>query len=334
MPFRAFRVEKTDDGRFVRSIVEREVDDLPQGDLLIDVAWSSLNYKDALSAIGNPGVTRSFPHTPGIDAAGTVVESASSDFSPGDSVIVCGFDLGMGTPGGFGQRIRVPADWAVAMPDGLDARSSMILGTAGFTAALSVDKLEAAGMTPDGGPVVVTGATGGVGSVSVLLLAKLGYDVHAVTGKASRHDFLRGLGASTILSREAALEGANKPLLRPKWGGAVDTVGGPMLFNVIKALRYGASVAACGLVASPEIPATVFPFILRGVNLLGVDSVVPPLERKREIWNRLAGPWALDLEALVVPLTLDTLSDAIDTILAGDMAGRGLVDLDSPPVSV
>ena len=227
MVFRAFRVERTEERQFVRSIVERKVDDLPAGELLIDVAWSSLNYKDALSAIGNPGVTRNYPHTPGIDAAGTVVESASPDFSPGDEVIVCGFDLGMNTPGGFGQRIRVPADWAIAMPNGLDARISMILGTAGFTAALSVDKLEAVGMTTGGGPVLVTGATGGVGSVAVMLLARLGYEVHAVTGKASRHDFLRSLGASAVLTREAALEGANKALLRPTWGGAVDTVGGP-----------------------------------------------------------------------------------------------------------
>ena len=327
MVFRAFRVEKTEDRQFVRSIVTREVDDLPEGELLIDVAWSALNYKDALSAIGNPGVTRNYPHTPGIDAAGTVVESASSDFSPGDAVIVCGFDLGMNTPGGFGQRIRVPADWAIAMPDGLDARTSIILGTAGFTAALSVDKLEAAGMTTGGGPVLVTGATGGVGSIAVTLLATLGYEVHAVTGKASRHEFLHSLGASAILTREEAAAGAEKALLKPTWGGAIDTVGGPILFNVIKALRYNASVAACGLVASPELPATVFPFILRGVNLLGVDSVVPPMEKKRELWNRLAGPWRLDLEPLVVPLTLDTLSDAIDTILKGEMAGRGLVNL-------
>ena len=327
MVFRAFRVEKTEDRQFVRSIVTREVDDLPEGELLIDVAWSALNYKDALSAIGNPGVTRNYPHTPGIDAAGTVVESASSDFSPGDAVIVCGFDLGMNTPGGFGQRIRVPADWAIAMPDGLDARTSIILGTAGFTAALSVDKLEAVGMTTGGGPVLVTGATGGVGSIAVTLLATLGYEVHAVTGKASRHEFLHSLGASAILTREEAAAGAEKALLKPTWGGAIDTVGGPILFNVIKALRYNASVAACGLVASPELPATVFPFILRGVNLLGIDSVVPPMEKKRELWNRLAGPWRLDLEPLVVPLTLDTLSDAIDTILKGEMAGRGLVDL-------
>ena len=327
MVFRAFRVEKTENRQFVRSIVTREVDDLPEGELLIDVAWSALNYKDALSAIGNPGVTRNYPHTPGIDAAGTVVESASSDFSPGDAVIVCGFDLGMNTPGGFGQRIRVPADWAIAMPDGLDARTSIILGTAGFTAALSVDKLEAAGMTTGGGPVLVTGATGGVGSIAVTLLATLGYEVHAVTGKASRHEFLHSLGASAILTREEAAAGAEKALLKPTWGGAIDTVGGPILFNVIKALRYNASVAACGLVASPELPATVFPFILRGVNLLGGDSVVPPMEKKRELWNRLAGPWRLDLEPLVVPLTLDTLSDAIDTILKGEMAGRGLVNL-------
>ena len=327
MVFRAFWIEKTEDRQFVRSIVTREVDDLPEGELLIDVAWSALNYKDALSAIGNPGVTRTYPHTPGIDAAGTVVASASSDFSPGDAVIVCGFDLGMNTPGGFGQRIRVPADWAIAMPDGLDARASIILGTAGFTAALSVDKLEAAGMTTGGGPVLVTGATGGVGSIAVTLLATLGYEVHAVTGKASRHEFLHSLGASAILTREEAAAGAEKALLKPTWGGAIDTVGGPILFNVIKALRYNASVAACGLVASPELPATVFPFILRGVNLLGIDSVVPPMEKKRELWNRLAGPWRLDLEPLVVPLTLDTLSAAIDTILKGEMAGRGLVDL-------
>ena len=326
--FRAFRVEKTEGRQFPRSIIERDVADLPAGDLLIDVSWSSLNYKDALSATGNPGVTRQFPHTPGIDAAGTVIESSSSDFSPGDAVIAIGFDLGMNTPGGFGQKIRIPAGWAVPLPAGLDARTSMILGTAGFTAALCVHKLEAAGMQPDGGPVLVTGATGGVGSVAVTLLAHLGYEVHAVTGKTSSHDFLRTLGAREILSREDALKGADRPLLRPTWGGAVDTVGGPILFNAVKSLRYGASLAACGLVASPEIAATVFPFILRHVNLLGVDSVELPLPRKAEIWRKLAGPWKLDgLEELAVPLTLDTLSAAIDRILAGEMVGRGVVDL-------
>ena len=329
--FRAFLVEKTEDGgrpAFLRSIVERDTASLPDGELLIDVAYSSLNYKDGLSATGNPGVTRKFPHTPGIDAAGTVVTSASTEFSPGDEVIVIGFDLGMNTAGGYGRKIRVPTGWAVPMPEGLDVRSSMILGTAGFTAALCVHKLEAAGMSPGGGPVLVTGATGGVGSVAVKLLAHLGYEVHAVTGKAAQHDFLRALGAAQVLARDAALAGAERPLQRETWGGVVDTVGGPMLVNGLKALRYGMSLAACGLVASPEIPATVLPFILRHVNLLGIDSVQLPLPQKAEIWNRLAGPWKLDgLEDLVAPLTLETLSGAIDRILAGEMVGRGLVDL-------
>ena len=326
--FRAFRVDRTADRRYPRSVVERDVAELPDGGLLIDVAYSSLNYKDALSATGNPGVTRNYPHTPGIDAAGTVLESASADFRPGTEVIVIGFDLGMNTPGGFGQRIRVPAEWAVAMPDGLDVRSSMILGTAGFTAALCIDKLEGAGLTPGGGPVLVTGSTGGVGSVAVKLLANLGYEVHAGTGKADRGDYLRRLGASATVSREDLLAGAERPLGRETWGGVVDTVGGQILVNAVKSLRYGASLAACGLVASPEIPATVFPFILRHVNLLGVDSVELPIVDKERIWAKLAGPWKLEgLEELVEPLTLETLSDAIDRILAGDMVGRGLVDL-------
>ena len=326
--FRAFRVDKTEDRKYPRSIVERGTADLPDGELLIDVAYSSLNYKDALSATGNPGVTRNFPHTPGIDAAGVVAESSVDAFSPGDEVVAIGFDLGMNTAGGFGQKIRIPAGWAVPMPSGLDLRSSMILGTAGFTAALCVDKLEAAGMSPDGDPVLVTGSTGGVGSVAVKLLAKLGYEVHAVTGKAAQHEFLRGLGASAIMSREDAMAGAERPLGRETWGGVVDTVGGQILVNAVKSLRYGMSLAACGLVASPEIPATVLPFILRHVNLLGVDSVELPLDRKSAIWGKLGGEWRLDgLDDLVEPLSLDTLSDAIDRILAGEMVGRGLVDL-------
>jgi len=326
--FRAFRVEKSGDKKFVRRVVEQNTADLPAGDLLIDVRYSSLNYKDALSAIGNPGVTRRYPHTPGIDAAGTVVASSTNQFSAGDEVVVIGFDLGMNTPGGFGQRIRVPAGWAARLPDGLDARSAMILGTAGFTAALAVDRLEAAGMRPDGGPVLVTGATGGVGSVAVALLARLGYEVHAVTGKVSSHQLLLDLGARAVVWRHDMLQGSRRPLLKAVWGGAIDTVGGPILFNAVKALRYGASLAACGLVASPEFPATVFPFILRGVNLLGIDSVELPVLRKAEIWGRLAGPWKIDrLATLAVPLTLDNLSVAIDRILAGEMVGRGLVDL-------
>ena len=325
--FRAFRVEKR--GRkFERHVVKRATAELPPGDVLIDVEYSSLNYKDALSAIGNPGVTRTYPHTPGIDAAGTVVESSSNLFAPGAAAIVCGYDLGMNTPGGFGQRIRVPVGWVLPMPEGLDARSAMILGTAGFTAALAVDRLEAAGMQPDDGPVLVTGATGGVGSVAVALLARLGYKVHAATGKVSSYQFLIDLGAANVIWRDELLQSPDRPLLKAEWGGAIDTVGGPILFNAVKALRYGASLAACGLVASPKFSATVFPFILRGVNLLGIDSVELPLVRKADIWRKLAGPWKLDrLDTLAFPLTLDNLSVAIDRILAGEVVGRGLVDL-------
>jgi alcohol dehydrogenase len=321
-------VEKTADGKFVRRIVERNEADLPGGELLIDVHYSSVNYKDGLSATGNPGVTRKFPHTPGIDVAGRVIESASPAFRKGDDVIAIGFDLGMNTPGGFGQRVRIPAGWAVPLPKGLSLEESMILGTAGFTAALSVHKLEAHGMRPEGGPVLVTGATGGVGSVAVMLLAKLGYHVTAGTGKAEQRAFLERLGAKDILSRDALNEAADRPLLKEQWGGVVDTVGGQILWNGVKGLKYGASLAACGLVASANVPATVLPFILRHVNLLGIDSVQLPLAQKAEIWNKLAGAWKLDdLASLEEKLTFSTLSDAIDRILAGRMVGRGVLDL-------
>ena len=326
MSFRAFQVEKMENG-FVRSVIEREEDDLPAGELLIDVHYSSLNYKDALSATGNPGVTRAFPHTPGIDAAGVVLASDDSEFAVGDEVIVIGFDLGMGTSGGFGKRIRVPAGWAVKMPQGMDARASMRIGTAGFTAAECVQKLELGGMTPASGPVLVTGATGGVGSVAVKLLAQLGYEVVAVTGKADKHDFLRALGAAEFMTREQASEGAEKPLLAERWGGVVDTVGGDILFNAVKSLRYGCSAAACGLVAAPNFAASVLPFILRHVNLLGIDSVQLPITEKSAIWSRLATDWRMDLSDLEEILTLDSLSAAIDRILAGQMVGRGVVDL-------
>ena len=323
--FKAMLVEKSDNG-YTRRIVQRNVEDLPAGDVLIDVRYSSLNYKDGLSATGNPGVTRNFPHTPGIDAAGRVLESLSDQFKPGDEVIVIGFDLGMNTPGGFGERIRVPAGWVAKKPAGLSLEQSMVLGTAGFTAALCVHKLESTGLTPDSGPVLVTGATGGVGSVAVMLLSKLGYEVAAVTGKENQHEFLKNIGATTILSREQALDGASRPLLAERWGGVVDTVGGDILFNGIKALRYGCSLAACGLVASPQIPGSVLPFILRHVNLLGIDSVQLPLVQKVEIWEKLAGAWKLDaLETLKTTLNLATLSDAIDRILAGEMVGRGVL---------
>ena len=327
--FRAFLVEKKEDGTFTRSVVDRELDDLPAGELLIDVKFSSLNYKDALSAIGNPGVTRSYPHTPGIDAAGTILESSVANYTAGDEVVVIGFDLGMNTSGGFGERVRVPAAWAVPLPRGLSLEEAMILGTAGFTAALSIHKLERAGMSPEGGPILVSGATGGVGSVAIKLLDQLGYEPHAVTGKEDQHEFLRSIGAREILSREDLEAGGDRPLLKELWGGVVDTVGGGMLFNAIKGLRYGQSAAACGLVNSPNIPATVLPFILRHVNLLGIDSVELPLTEKIEIWDKLAGVWKLTglTELKKSTLSLNTLSEAIETILNGEMVGRGVVDL-------
>lgn len=326
--FQALQITRTDQG-FARAVVTRQVADLPAGELLIEVQYSSLNYKDAMSAHGNPGVTRQFPHTPGIDAAGIVLESSDPAFPPGAPVIVIGFDLGMNTAGGFAQRIRVPAAWAVPLPDGLSLLHSMLLGTAGFTAALAIDKLLQFGLTKDRGPVLVTGATGGVGSVAVTLLAQLGFETVAVTGKAEQVDFLKGLGAARVLGREALTEGAEKPLLKEQYAGIVDTVGGEMLWNGVKSLRYGSSLAACGLVASAQIPATVLPFLLRHVNLLGIDSVQLPLAEKARIWQRLAGEWQLAdrLAPLRVDLTLATLSDAIDRIYAGAMVGRGLVTL-------
>ncbi len=326
MGFKAFRVEKTDTG-YSRSVIERQESDLPEGELLIEVKYSSLNFKDGLSATGNPGVTRNFPHTPGIDAAGVVIQSSSADFLPGDEVIAIGFDLGMGTSGGFAERVSIPAAWAVKRPAGLTLHSSMIIGTAGFTAAECVLKLERSGMTPASGPILVTGATGGVGSVAVKLLAQLGFDVTAVTGKEEKTDWLKSLGASNVISREQAAVGADKPMLPETWGGVVDTVGGDILFNGVKSLKYGCSLAACGLVAAPTFGASVLPFILRHVNLLGIDSVQLPIEQKTEIWELLATDWSMDLSDLEEVLTLDTLSNAIDRILAGQMVGRGVLHL-------
>ena len=326
--FKAFWVEKTDDG-VAHSVIERSTDDLPEGELLVKVAYSSLNYKDAMSAKGLPGVTRNYPHTPGIDAAGVIVESTDSGFAEGDEVIVIGYDLGMNTAGGYGQYIRVPANWAVKMPAGLDVREAMIIGTAGFTAALCVDKIEQMGAQPSDGPVVVTGATGGVGSVAVALLAKLGYDVVASSGKAERDDYLKSLGAGSVISRADLSEENKRPMAAETWAHGIDTVGGEILSNVIKGLKYGGSVAICGLVASPAFSTTVLPFILRNVNVLGVDSVELPLAKKQEIWHRLATDLKPDaLDKMTTEVTLDGLSDVIDSIIQGGVSGRTLVKLD------
>lgn len=327
--FKALQVSEAAEGRFESKIVDRVIDELPAGEVLIRVSYSSLNFKDALSASGNRGVTRSFPHTPGIDAAGVVASSSVGEFAEGDEVIVTGYDLGMNTAGGFGQYIRVPAAWVIKRPQGLSLREAMILGTAGLTAALCVDKLEQAGLEPGEAPVLVTGATGGVGSIAVALLASLGYKVAAVTGKADQADFLTRLGASQIVERAALQAGVEKALLKEQWGGAVDTVGGDILFNVVKSLQRGASVACCGLTAGTHFQASVLPFILRGVNLLGVDSVEIPLVVKASMWDKLSLQWKLaNLDDLSQEVGLEELPTAIERILAGGQVGRVLVRVD------
>jgi len=328
--FKAFRVSEAEGKVFSAELIQLELDDLPEGDVLIDVHYSSLNYKDALSASGSKAVTRQYPHVPGIDAAGVVIASSDTGFAEGDEVIVTGYDLGMNTSGGFGQTIRVPAAWLVKRPDGLSMRESMVLGTAGFTAALCVEKLITNGVTPDSGKVLVTGATGGVGIVAVALLHKLGYQVTASTGKASAHDLLQQVGASEIIDR-AELSAENpRPMLKQRWAAAVDVVGGDTLFNVVKSLSYGGSVACCGLVQSTQFSASVLPFILRGVNLLGVDSVELPIESKTSVWNKLAQDWKLsNLDSLCTEIGFDELEESLKRILKGEATGRYLLNLRS-----
>lgn len=328
MEFKALRVECTGERDYVRSVVTRTVDDLPDGPLVVRVHYSSLNFKDALSATGNPGVTRNFPHTPGIDAAGEVVSCADGAFQPGDQVIVTGFDLGMETDGGFGQLIRIPSAWAVKLPDGLTLKESMMLGTAGLTAAMSVQELIEGGVTADAGPVLVTGATGGVGSMAVAMLVRLGYEVVAVTGKADEAGYLTALGAARVIGREEELAGHEKPMMKAVWGGAIDCVGGPMLAAAVKATRYGGVVTCCGLVASPDLPLNVFPFILRGVRLVGVESVECPRPRREKLWGVMAEEWKPEgLAGMVEEIGLDGLEEKIQAILKGGLRRRALIDL-------
>ncbi|WP_111656505.1 YhdH/YhfP family quinone oxidoreductase [Isoalcanivorax indicus] len=326
-PFAALLTTEQD-GRYRTELVQRSLDDLPEGDVLIRVQWSSLNFKDALSASGNKGVTRRYPHTPGIDAAGLVVSDASGTFAEGAAVMVTGYDLGMNTAGGYGEYIRVPAAWVVRLPEGLKARDAMLLGTAGLTAGLCVQALLDSGVAPEDGDILVTGATGGVGSLAVALLAHLGFTVVAGTGKADAHDWLRALGAASCLDRDALFgESSARPMLKPRWAGAVDTLGGEPLASVIKSTAYGGSVACCGLAASTDLPLTVFPFILRNVRLLGVDSVEQPLAAKTAVWQRLATDWRLPvLEQIVAAeVGLADLPAWFERILAGGVRGRVLV---------
>jgi putative YhdH/YhfP family quinone oxidoreductase len=325
--FKAMVVSETAEKTFAREIRERPLSDLPAGELIIEVKYSSLNYKDALSATGNKGVTRKYPHTPGIDAAGIIADSTTKLFGVGDQVTVTGFDLGMNTSGGFGQYISVPALWATKLPQGLSLQQSMSYGTAGLTAALCIIRLMASGLTKDSGEVLVTGATGGVGSVAVAILGKLGFNVVAATGKTSEHDFLRDLGVKTIISREEANDTSGRPLQKPRWAGVVDTVGGNILATALKATKYAGLVAACGNAMSPDLNVNVFPFILRGVSLLGVDSVEIPMRARQMAWQKLAGEWSVDLSKIITEVSLEELNPKIDAILKGAVRGRVLVDL-------
>ncbi len=326
--FKALVVTETPDKQYLREVKEKSISDLPQGDVLVKVAYSSLNYKDALSAIGNKGVTKQYPHTPGIDAAGVVEDSRSPDFKPGDEVIVTSYDLGMNTPGGFGQYIRVPAGWVVKRPDGITLRDSMIYGTAGFTAALSVFRLLDAGVTAEQGKILVSGATGGVGSIAVAILAKEGFAVTAVSGRPENKDYLLGIGAREMISAEEAADTSGKPLLEGLWAGSVDTVGGPILATTIKSMNYGGVVTCCGNAASPDLPLNVFPFILRGVTLIGIDSQNCPMEMRLKVWGKIASAWKLPhLEGLAAETDLAGLSEQIHLMLKRQHRGRTIVKL-------
>ncbi|MBW1606684.1 MAG: YhdH/YhfP family quinone oxidoreductase [Deltaproteobacteria bacterium] len=326
--FKAMVVTEVENDRFVRNIEDRHLDDLPKGDVLVNVEYSSLNYKDVLSAIGNRGVTKNYPHTPGIDAAGRVVESLSKDFKAGDAVIVTSYDLGMNTSGGFGQYIRVPAEWVVKMPEDLSARESMIFGTAGFTAALSVFRLVDYGITPDMGRVVVSGATGGVGSIAVSILSKAGYEVTAVNGVVDEKDFLLKIGAKEVISIEEAIDSSGRPMLKGLWAGGIDTVGGEILATTIKSTKDDGAVTCCGNVGSHDLPLNVYPFILRGVTLMGIDSQNCPMPMRLKVWNKIADEWKLDhLELLTTEVPLEGLDQRIDLILQRKHKGRTIVKL-------
>jgi acrylyl-CoA reductase (NADPH) len=324
--FKAFIVEE-EDGNYIRSIKNRLIEDLPSGDLLIRVHFSSLNYKDALSSIGNKGVTRNYPHTPGIDAVGTIVQSNTDKFKENDAVIVTSYDLGMNTDGGFGQYISVPSEWAVKLPNGLSMKESMIMGTAGLTAGISVLKL-AEQIKPNDGKIVVSGATGGVGSLSVAILSKLGYSVTAITGKEQEKDFLSNLGADTVILRKDFEKEDTRPMLKAQFAGGIDTVGGSILDNIIKSTSHMGVVTTCGNVASAKLNLTVFPFILRGVSLIGIGTQDYPMSKREIVWKNLANEWKPEkLMDIYTEISMDELNHKIDLMLQGKLKGRTILNL-------
>ncbi len=329
MPFRALRVTETPTGKFERSIEQLNIEDLPPGDMLIKVSYSSLNYKDALSATGNKGITRKYPHTPGIDAAGVVELSRSALFAVNDEVIVTGNDLGMNTSGGFAEYIRVPASWVIKKPLEISYQEAMSVGTAGLTAANALHKMELMEQTPSKGPIVVTGSTGGVGSIAVAILAKAGYEVIAITGKENAKEYLTHLGAARVESRDFVNDRSGKALLRPQWAGAIDTVGGNTLHTLLKGCMPDGNVVSTGLVGSSKLDATVFPFILNGVNLLGIGSAETPVATKLLLWQKLMNGWNIKdkLNAIAKEISLEETNTYIDSILDGKIMGRIIIKI-------
>ncbi|MBK6967033.1 MAG: YhdH/YhfP family quinone oxidoreductase [Bacteroidales bacterium] len=325
----ALVAEETSKGNIKPVVRELSLSSLPENEVLIRVLYSSLNYKDALSATGNRGITRNYPHTPGIDACGTVIYSADPQVKKGDHVLVCGYDLGMNTPGGFGQYINVPGSWVMPLPEGLGFRESMMFGTAGFTAALAIYKMELNGQHPDQGPVLVTGAGGGLGSIAINIMAGIGYKVIAATGKTNEYDYFTELGASEIISRDQVDDHSGKHLLRPRWAGVIDTVGGNILSTAIKACQRHGNVAVCGNALSFELQSSVYPFILNGINLLGIDSATCPMNLRRQLWDKLSMDWRPSMpDQISKEISLNELPLFIDQILAGKIRGRMFVNME------
>lgn len=328
--FNTLVVTETSENKFIREIKEIHITDLPSHEVLIKVHFAALNYKDALSASGHKGITRQYPHTPGIDAAGIVVSSSDNRFNTGDEVIVTSYDLGMNTHGGFSEYICVPADWIVLKPTEFSLKESMIYGTAGFTAGLSLLKMEMMGQTPEMGPILVTGATGGVGSMAVAILTKAGYQVIASTGKKAEHDYLKSLGAVKCIDRDQVFDVSNKAIIRTAWAGAIDTVGGTTLSTVVRACGHNGNVAVCGLVESPTLNITVYPLIIKGVNLLGIESAECNMEMRLRVWKKLANTWKVSIpDSSITYCSLHEINHFIDMILDGKVKGRVVVDLNT-----
>ncbi|MEL7542820.1 MAG: MDR family oxidoreductase [Pseudomonadota bacterium] len=329
--FKAFIVNKNEDKSVTQTIEEIGEDRLPEGDVTVAVEYSTVNYKDGLCINATGGLVRNFPHVPGIDFAGTVEASDDDRYKPGDKVVLTGWRVGEVHWGGYAQKARVKADWLVKLPDGLTTRQAMAVGTAGFTSMLAVMALEDHGLKAGNGPVLVTGAAGGVGSVATAILANLGHDVAAVTGRPEQEDYLKSLGATQIVARGDIDTPSGKPLEKEQWSGCVDAVGGAMLANVLTQMNYGASVSAVGLAGGPKLDgATVIPFLLRGVNLLGIDSVMQPFENRERAWSRIVADLPMDkLESMVEPATLDDLPKLGKAILKGQVKGRVVVDVNA-----